>query len=97
MGVEIDPRTKLNPAYTIDYPASDPESDTGDYYSIRQELQWIAAAHAGIWWCPAYATGFSTMRWLSVPCHTSIISNAAPLHSPSLLYALSCVAEKEEQ
>ena len=49
MGVEIDPRTKLNPAYTIDYPASDPESDTGDYYSIRQELQWIAAAHAGNW------------------------------------------------
>ena len=49
MVVEIDPRTKLNPAYTIDYPASDPESDTGDYYSIRQELQWIAAAHAGNW------------------------------------------------
>lgn len=49
MGVEIDPRTVLNPAYTIDYPASDPESETGDYYSIRQELQWIAAAHAGNW------------------------------------------------
>lgn len=49
MGVEIDPRTKLNPAYTIDYPASDPDSETGDYYSIRQELQWIAAAHAGNW------------------------------------------------
>lgn len=49
MGVEIDPRTVLNPAYTIDYPASDPESGTGDYYSIRQELQWIAAAHAGNW------------------------------------------------
>lgn len=49
MGVQIDPRTKLNPAYTIDYPASDPENDTGDYYSIRQELQWIAAAHGGNW------------------------------------------------
>lgn len=49
MGVEIDPRTTLNPAYTIDYPASDPESETGEYYSIRQELQWIAAAHAGNW------------------------------------------------
>lgn len=49
MGVEIDPRTALNSAYTIDYPASDPESETGDYYSIRQELQWIAAAHAGNW------------------------------------------------
>lgn len=49
MEVEIDPRTVLNPAYTIDYPASDPESETGDYYSIRQELQWISAAHAGNW------------------------------------------------
>lgn len=49
MGCELDPRTVLNPAYTIDYPTSDPESDTGDYYSIRQELQWIAAAHGGNW------------------------------------------------
>lgn len=49
MGVKIDPRTVLNPAYTIDYPASDPESEAGGYYSIRQELQWIAAAHAGNW------------------------------------------------
>lgn len=49
MGVEVDSRTVLNPAYTIDYPTSDPESDTGDYYSIRQELQWIAAAHGGNW------------------------------------------------
>lgn len=49
MGVEIDPRTTLNPNYTIGYPASDPESESGDYYSIRQELQWIAAAHAGNW------------------------------------------------
>lgn len=49
MGVEVDPRTTLNQAYTIDYPASDPESETGDYYSIRQELQWIAAAHGGNW------------------------------------------------
>ena len=29
--------------------SSDPESGTGDYYSIRQELQWIAAAHGGNW------------------------------------------------
>lgn len=49
MGVEIDPRTILNPAYAIDYPASDPDSENGDYYSIRQELQWIAAAHGGNW------------------------------------------------
>lgn len=49
MGVEVDPRTTINPAYTIDYPASDPNSEAGDYYSIRQELQWIAAAHCGNW------------------------------------------------
>lgn len=49
MGVEMDPRTIVSHTYTIDYPASDPESETGDYYSIRQELQWIAAAHAGNW------------------------------------------------
>lgn len=49
MGVEIDPRTTINPAYTIDYPASNPSSETGDYYTVRQELQWIAAAHAGNW------------------------------------------------
>lgn len=49
MGVGIDPRTAINPAYTIDYPASDPNSAAGDYYTIRQELQWIAAAHAGNW------------------------------------------------
>lgn len=49
MGVEVDERTRLDPAYTIDYPTSDPDSDTGDYYSIRQVLQWIAAAHAGNW------------------------------------------------
>lgn len=39
MGVEIDPRTSLNAAYTIDYPASDT--------TIRNELCWIAAAHVG--------------------------------------------------
>ncbi len=49
MGVELDPRTKLNAAYTIDYPTSDPDSETGSYYTIRQELQWIAAAHLGNW------------------------------------------------
>lgn len=49
MGVEIDPRTRLNPTYTIDYPASDPASEAGEYYSIRKELQWVAAAHAGNW------------------------------------------------
>lgn len=41
MQVEIDPRTVLNPAYTIDYPAND--------YTIRSELCYIAAAHGGNW------------------------------------------------
>ena len=41
MGIEIDPRTSLNAAYTIDYPASDT--------TIRSELCWIAAAHGGNW------------------------------------------------
>lgn len=41
MNVEIDPRTILNSAYTIDYPANE--------YTIRDELRFIAAAHAGNW------------------------------------------------
>lgn len=41
MGVKLDPRTSINPNYTIDYPAND--------YTIRQELQFIAAAHGGNW------------------------------------------------
>lgn len=39
MGVTIDERTILKQDNTIDYPAND--------YTIRQELQYIAAAHAG--------------------------------------------------
>lgn len=41
MQVEIDPRTKLNSKYTIDYPANE--------YTIRNELCYIAAAHCGNW------------------------------------------------
>lgn len=41
MGVEIDPRTELNNAYTIDYPT--------DELTIRDELAYIAAAHGGNW------------------------------------------------
>lgn len=47
LGCELDPRTELNPDYTIDYPSSDPDSESGDYYTVRQILQWIAAAHGG--------------------------------------------------
>lgn len=41
MGVEIDPRTTLNLAYTLDYPAND--------YTLRDVLRYIAAAHGGNW------------------------------------------------
>lgn len=41
MQVRVDPRTVLNAAYTIDYPAND--------YTIRDELCYIAAAHGGNW------------------------------------------------
>lgn len=41
MQVQVDPRTQLNPAYTIDYPAND--------YTLRDELRYIAAAHGGNW------------------------------------------------
>lgn len=41
MGCRIDPRTQLSDAYTIDHPANE--------YTIRQVLQYIAAAHGGNW------------------------------------------------
>jgi len=41
MQTEVDPRTVLNGAYTIDYPAND--------WTIRNELCFIAAAHCGNW------------------------------------------------
>ena len=41
IGVPLDDRTVLNPNYTIDYPANE--------YTIRDELCFIAAAHAGNW------------------------------------------------
>lgn len=41
MGVEIDPRTILDSQWTIDYPTND--------YTIREELGYIATAHAGNW------------------------------------------------
>ena len=43
MDMELDSRTVLNPAYTIDYPAND--------WTLRDILGFIAAAHAGNWIC----------------------------------------------
>ena len=39
MGVELDERNEISSKYTIDYPAND--------YTIRNELEFIAAAHGG--------------------------------------------------
>lgn len=72
MGVEVDPRTVLSSTYTIDYPASDPDSEDGDYYSIRQELQWIAAAHGGNW-IMTDAGELLLVPLLSVPPETSCL------------------------
>lgn len=41
MDVELDSRTVLNSAYTIDYPAND--------YTLRDVLGFIGAAHGGNW------------------------------------------------
>lgn len=41
MQVDIDPRTQLNPEYMVDYPYDD--------YTIRDVLQYIAAANGGNW------------------------------------------------
>lgn len=41
MGVELDSRTVLNSAYTIDYPAND--------WTLRDVLGFIGAAHGGNW------------------------------------------------
>ncbi len=49
MDCELDERTVIIPEYTVDYPTSDPDSETGENYTIRQVLQWIAAAHGGNW------------------------------------------------
>ena len=50
LGVEVDERTKAAMSsvdYTLDYPTSDPENETGDNFTIRRELCAIAAAYGG--------------------------------------------------
>lgn len=51
MGTTLDSRCNLSHTYTIDYPTSDPESEepADNNYTVRQILQWIAAAHGGNW------------------------------------------------
>ena len=41
MGITVDPRTNVSPAYTIDYPAND--------YTLRDVLKFIAVANGGNW------------------------------------------------
>lgn len=52
LGTSIDERSQISHTYTIDYPGTtdpdDPE-DEPQFYTIRQHLQWIAAAHAANW------------------------------------------------
>lgn len=64
MGVEIDPRTSLNSAYTIDYPAND--------YTIREELGFIAIAHAGNW-IVSDAGKLLLVPLLSIPAETNYL------------------------
>lgn len=64
MGVELDSRTVLNPAYTIDYPAND--------YTIRNELCYIAAAHAGNW-IITDAEKLLLVPLLSIPAETNYL------------------------
>ena len=52
MGTTIDPRSHISHTYTIDYPGTtDPDDSEAqpEFYSIRQHLQWIAAAHGANW------------------------------------------------
>lgn len=49
MGWELDPRTELRTDVLVPYPTSDPDDQDGKYYTIRQNLQWIASAHGGNW------------------------------------------------
>ena len=52
MGTTVDKRSQISHTYTIDYPGTtDPENpeDQPQYYTIRQHLQWIAAAHGANW------------------------------------------------
>ena len=64
MGVEIDPRTTLDPSYTIDYPAND--------CTVRTELGYIAAAHAGNW-IMTDAGRLVLVPLLSAPAETSYL------------------------
>lgn len=49
MGCKLDPRTQLRADVLVPYPTSDPDDQDGKYYTIRKNLQWIAAAHGGNW------------------------------------------------
>ncbi len=49
MGCELDDRTHLREDVLVPYPTSDPDDPDGKFYTIRKNLQWIAAAHGGNW------------------------------------------------
>ena len=64
MGVTVDPRTVLNADYSIDYPANE--------YTIRTELRYIAAAHAGNW-IVTDAGELLLVPLLSIPVETNYL------------------------
>lgn len=73
MGVEVDSRTVLNAAYTIDYPAN------GD--TLRNVLQYIAAAHAGNWIITAEGKLLLIPLFSSLPeeTHYLVTENGTPI------------------
>lgn len=65
MGVELDPRTSLNPSYTIDYPANG--------YTLRDVLRYIAAAHGGNWIITAEGKLLLVPLFDSMPTETNYL------------------------
>ncbi len=49
MGCELDPRTQLREDVLVPYPTSDPDDPDGKFYTIRQNLRWIAGCHGANW------------------------------------------------
>lgn len=73
MGITVDSRTVLNSAYTIDYPANS--------YTLRNVLQYIAAAHAGNWIITADEKLLLVPLFASLPTETNylVTENGDPI------------------
>lgn len=64
MGLELDPRTELNPNYTLDYPNED---------TARTLLGYIAAAHLGNWIVTAENKLLLVPLFASMPSETNYL------------------------